>query len=373
MLALLLISAADLNSSFLKPQVQILTETILQDDTAATALGGYLDVETRPWFDLSAKIRFSTSQKVGLLTSTDAAGSSDLFSEEGNSFSLLNLANLRFNNNRFNAKIGRIILNTPYADPDDYRMLINTFEGFDSLLRLGGGVSLQCFGASAQSGYDAEVQNRFSPIAEGSRGFVALAAKYEPAEDQMLSLWDYHADKVANFAYATYGMEHTFASDAEVEVTFEAAQMREYADSGIDGTVFGVELEAEYEGYMAGFIYERVDVGRSKHVSDGFGDGPYETSMDELSLGEVSEENPGTDINAYKGRIGLEIGEVEVEYDFGYFDLKTFEESALEHDFYVYWPLNDQWRFYMILTDAETEDERTQRIFTRIDFTFNTQ
>lgn len=369
---LLLVAVAHAEPSVISPTIHLTTQSIVEDDTTATAVGGYLNIVTTPWHNLSAEVGFTTSQKIPLLNSDDAAGSSELFDENGDSFTNLNLANIRYQTKVLDAKIGRIILDTPYADRDDYRMVINTFEGFHATYTPLEELSIEGFGARAQSGYDAQYQNRFSPIAEGSDGFLAASLTYSPLEELSMSIWDYEADNIANFAYATLGYENELNDDVALEITLEAAHMQEYAQSEIDGTVLGVELEVEAYNLLLGFIYEYADVGENSYVSDGFGDGPYETSMDELSLGEVSEENIGSDIAAYKWRLGVDIRSLNIEYNFAYFDLRASAEHNLEHDVILFWDINEEWNFSTIYTYAQEDDETIKRLFTRLDFTFET-
>jgi hypothetical protein len=355
--------------------------------TAGTAVGGIFGFDTASLYGCSLRIAAYTSQKVHALNSSDPINqNSQLFDAEGNSYAYIGEAGIVYKNTRFQAMAGRIRIDTPYADSDDIRMSPNSFQGAWGALDISNDLQAQAYFLTGWAGVDSgDDQNVFKPLIDDGYGIAGGALIYKPNENG-ISFWYYNMDKVADVFYAEASGEQFVTGNFHIEWGVQGAHIRERSDSGVYGSVIGTVLIFEYKSAYFGIAYNRVFTGSSSRVTDGFGSGPYYTSLDKQTIGNVSALAPGKDLNAYRLNLGFEltplgIKGLNIELLHGHFALADSAVEVEESDVALSYAITNRWHLESIYStvdlmniDYTNPDNRVlrdfQRLVTRLDYSF---
>jgi imipenem/basic amino acid-specific outer membrane pore len=282
------------------------------NDTSATAIGGRFGFDTAAYRGVKFHAAAYTSQKLPVLNPDDKSLATDFFDADGESFTYLAEANIAYEGETFQAMAGRMRLDMPYADSDDLRMAPNTFEGAWAHLDANEHVKAQAYFLSRWAGFDSgEDQDRFKVLyedEEGDAGWGAagLSASYLFDEQNELSLWYYYIDKMSSIVYMEADAHHYFRDDLHLEYGLQGSTIRELSGSAVEGDTVGAFGILHYGGFFGGFAYNHAFVSGENIITDGFGGGPYYTSLDEATIGAVSEAAPGEDVGSWRVGVGLE-------------------------------------------------------------------
>ena len=361
----------------IKPSLVIQTAAIVENSKSAVAAGGRLGIESNKVYGVSVQVDMFTSQKIPYIYPYTATLHVAFFCSRNDSFSYLGLASINYSSEAISGKIGLIELETPFADIDDYRMLVNTFQGFTSTYTVTEGLSLSVFGANAWAGFDSgDSINTYKELSTNSLGFAASGLSWELGEDHAMTVWYYYVDKMAHLGYFDYGYSQTFGTGATLGIKIEAAAMSELSNSNVSGKVAGVELSAGHKGFSLTAMYEYALVSAGKNISNGFGGGPYLTSMDETTIATISEAQQGSDISAVTVGIGYEvIDSLAFSYAFAYQDAIEVTANVIEHNLGVSYEASENLGFQMMYTNyselsSTVVDTSFNRLFARIDYTY---
>ena len=95
-----------------------------------TSIGGVLKYETAEWNGVKLAAAAYVSQKLHFATGSfdEGKASPDFFAEETKSYAYVGEAYLDYTLGDLNLRVGRQLIDTPFADTDDIRMHPNTFE-----------------------------------------------------------------------------------------------------------------------------------------------------------------------------------------------------------------------------------------------------
>ena len=212
-------------------------------------------------------------------------------------FTYIGEASIDYADNIIQAKLGRLKVETPYANSDDIRMAPNTFEGAWLSVEYTDAFKTQLFYFKNWAGYDSQdedsnsSQNEFkSLVSDDSFGMLGGSFIYEYAKNSELSLWYNYIDDMATIVYAEMiGIYFTDIENLHLDYGLQASHIEELENSGVDGNVFGALAILHYNGFFLGGAYNISLSDAGKSVSNGFGGGPYYTSLDEASISAVSE------------------------------------------------------------------------------------
>ena len=375
MLEMLLATATPSETSSIETKALFRTASLIQDSTYASAVGGFLEVKTEEYAHFSGQVRMSTSQTIPYITGEGEYFHGDLSSSTGTSYSLVSLANIIYSRKNIQLNVGRIELDTPFADIDDYRMTTNTFEGFSSEFTPTEDTVLRLFGATRMSGYDSPAVETFTRLSDEVAGFVALSGDIKLGENHLISIWDYYVEDMTNIAYATYNFEKSFSTGASILATAEIASMQELSASSVGGTVGGFASEASHKGFTLGFAYEYLFANDDQYIASGFGGGPYLTTMDNMTFSGVSEMAPGHNIQAALFKAGMEGESYGVEYAVAYYNADESSVAIMEQNIAFYWSLQKDWNLEATLVRQNDlsgdESVNMHYAFVRLDYSFN--
>ncbi len=308
-------------------------------DTTATALGGILGFNTASLGGFKLHVAAYTSQKLAYLNPSDMHLNPDFFNSEGESFTYMAEAGIDYADDMLHLSAGRIRIDTPYADSDDLRMAPNTFEGAWTDIAFTDTLSTQLYYLSRWAGFDSETeQHRFKPLYdEKSWGGVGGALNYTFLEAHEWSLWYYHADCFSDIIYSELSGKIDFGDAFYAEYGLQGAVLSELEGSGVEGTVIGALALLDYHGLFGGAAFNGAYVTKAHTITDGFGGGPYFTSLDESTIGFISEQAPGEDILAIRLGLGYEFDALgaeglSIELVRGIFDAQYHKERYYEDD-----------------------------------------
>ena len=304
----------------------------------ATAVGGRFGVKTAELYGFSAVAALQTSQKFwGINPSGTDALHPELYGSGGEPFTYLSEAQLQYRLGDLLLRGGRMKIETPYADPDDIRMAFNTFEGVSAGYAASDRLSIDLLYLARWAGFDSgEAQSEFVRLAEGSDGMMAAGLLYTPADEAEVSLWTYHVDGQYDLLYAEAVGRIHFRPLLHLEWGLQAVQMHALQGSGIEGNVVGAMGILHYRNLYGGLAYNRATVTADHVVTDGFGGGPYFTSLDEATVAAASEIFAGHDLSVYRLGGGVGFGDSEggfhLEAVYGLFDPEALPSSIAETD-----------------------------------------
>jgi len=245
------------------------TEDSDKKTTSTLSMGGRVSLSTKPIYGINATATLFTTNPLfgkkseGMFLSSDERG-----------YSIVGESYLEANFGKNIIKVGRQILDTPYADSDDIGMIPNSFEGYSLVNQDIEDSTIVLALLDRWSGVDAPLPERFTKIQESGDAFFSAGFIYEGLANTTLQAWHYKLDNV-NFNYAEigYGTER-----------FNIAL--QYTDQDNSNVAYGLSVGGEMEGLSLHMAYNRVD----GMVSNGFGGGPFFTSSEDHTIAEVTDQ-----------------------------------------------------------------------------------
>jgi imipenem/basic amino acid-specific outer membrane pore len=293
-------------------------DNAIDTDTYGTSLGGMLKYETGEWNGLKLGVAGYLSQKIHPATGSfdDGKANPDLFGEDTASYTYVGEAYVDYTVSDFNLRIGRQLIDTPLADTDDIRMHPNSFEaaiasysGLEGTTFVGGYVT-------RWAGYDSgDDISKFKKLAgDESDGALVLGIVNESVENLSLQGWYYGIDKLADAFYADATYTIPFSETMGLELAGQYTYFDESNDaldtttglytvpSNVDGRVYGVSAALNVSGITLGAAYNKASNHDGKVVVNGFGGGPYFTSMEEMTIEGYE------DVKAYQLSAELDMG-----------------------------------------------------------------
>jgi hypothetical protein len=345
------VSGANIDEAFKSGTVsaQIRAAYIDQDnaigaDTYGTAVGGQLKYETGTWNDIKLGVAAYVSQKLSFATGDNENANNDLFANNADSYVYLGEAYIDYAVNDFALRIGRQKIDTPLADTDDIRMHPNTFEaaiatykGFEGTTLVGGVVKRF---AGYDSGNDISEFKKLDGA--DSHGAAVAGIVNESIENLAFQGWYYGIDNMANVFYTDAMYAMALSETSGIEVAAQFGQFNESLNSTIDGTVYGVGASFNIDRLTVGAAYNKVNSDTGKAIVNGFGGGPYFTSMEEMTIDGL-EDAKAYQLNAELDMSGAGIEGLTLAALYGNFKGKTggLDSKVSEFDVILAYELNE--------------------------------
>lgn len=354
----------------------------------ATAFGGEFGFDTAAYYDFKFHVAAYLSQSMNALNPSKPNRNEDFFDVNGNSFIYLAEASIDYNSDIFQARIGRVKVETPYANSDDIRMAANTFEGAWANINYTSELNTQVIYFNRWAGYDSQdedtllSQSEFKNLVDDDNfGMLGVSLTYEYTRDSEASFWYNYIDGMAAIAYAeATGIYYIDGDKVHLDYGFQISSISELNNSNIDGEVLGAMLIMNYKGIFAGFAYNIAYSGKDKYITDGFGGGPYYTSLDEATLAAMSESAVGTgnssnNVEAMRVGAGYEFENIGVDglvLEFVFGKLYNSKRTIKEKDIIMTYEISDRWYAEAIYTnyDSSMDNNTFDRTLLRIDYNF---
>lgn len=258
------------------------------------SVGGHLGYQTAKYYGFDLGATFYTTNKIDKKSGNAYENDNTLFNEDGHGYTVLGEANIGYTTGKTNIRVGRQSINTPFAAPNNFRMLPNSFEGVvvknsdvtDTKFELGhitrvqtsgfansvpvaGGVLdstnslarlslLYGFGPGYEVGKFVSIADVYlgSTNNKSTNGMTYLNAKYTGVEGLTISLWDQYIHDIMNIVVAKVSYKtkvagvNTFASAFYTKQDDVGANLLGKAfDSGsgakgVDSTQYGAMIKA---------------------------------------------------------------------------------------------------------------------------------
>ncbi len=338
----------------------------------SAAIGGKIGIVSPSFYNFSFNIAAYISQNLHMV---DAAQESyDFLDAKGNSYIYLGLASIDYNSNDLEVKVGRYDVDMPYANTDDIRMSPNSFEGAWENFRYDESFSSQFFYISRWAGFDSQdvdalqSQNEFKKLVVDGFGMAGASLSYRFDQNNELSLWQHYIDKLTAITYAELNGVWYFDTKLHFNYGLQFSHLQELDNSQVQGDVLGFMTMLHTGEIFFPFAYNLVLSDEQNVITDGYGGGPYFTSLDEATIASASEYLRGENIAAYKVGVGYEYKDAVFEYAYGYMrgDVKYLKE----HNFILSYNMDNTIVLEMIYTDYKTMDDRMDRFLFRAEYNF---
>lgn len=280
----------------------------------ASAIGGELGITTAEYNDISINGVFTVSQSLSFLNPSKKDLNEDFFGKNVDSYAYLSQFSIDYNKDGVRARAGRIKIETPYANSDDIRMAANTFEGIDIRYDYDQNLKIDMFYINRWAGYDSQdedsllYQDSFKKLVDnGSFGMSGISLTYKYDKESEATIWYNYIDKMCSILYSEIiGIYFTKYEDFHIDYGLQVSMINELENSNIDGDVFGAMLIFHYGNVFFGGAYNIAVVDEGNQITNGFGGGPYYTSLDEATISAVSEALPGENAKAFRVGVGYE-------------------------------------------------------------------
>lgn len=146
-------------------------------------------------------------------------------------------------------------------------------------------------------------------------------------------------------------------------------------NSNVDGNVYGGMLIFHYNNIFLGGAYNTALVDEGKYITNGFGGGPYYTSLDEATISAISEALPGEDSKAARIGLGYEFNEGYLKgavLEFVYGKLYHDSSAVYEKDIILSYDYNEKLRVGATYAkyDCTCDKNNFDRYLLRLDYNF---
>jgi len=333
-----------------------------QTNNTNAAIGGSLFYEKHILDNFKAGVGFYTTHR--LMDKDDDGVGSGLFDGDDNSYSILGQAYIDYSIDKTNVKIGRQQIDTPFADSDDIRMVPNLFNAYILSNTNIENTTLILAKVNQWSGVDKEnAPEKFDRLS--GDGVIMASAIYDGIKDTTMSAWYYNVDKLTSIVY----IELSTAFNG-VNVDSQFANFAETDNSTINGNVWGIALGYENDNFNIGLATNFVSADNTDTITNGFGGGPYLTSMEETTLDGLT-----GDSFAYMVNGGAKIiDRLSLNVAYGSFEDGSKNTEIDEFDVAVEYEVNEQLNVVGLYTNVSTtinqvDDKETS--FDRVQFYAN--
>ncbi len=357
--------------------------TLQKDEKRAAAIGGVIGVNTASYKGVSLHIATYISQSLEFLNPDKNKINEDFFNSDKDSFAYIAEASLQYNNKKFQSMLGRIKVETPYANSDDIRMAANTFEGAWLNIDYDSDLKTQILFLNRWAGYDSQddegiglSQDTFKNLVNDKAfGMLSASLSYEFAKESELSFWYNYIDEMSIIHYCEIIGVYQINAQSYLDYGVQISKIYELDDSNVNGKVFGAMLIAHYNGWYFAGAYNAALVNDGDYITSGFGGGPYYTSLDEATIEAVSE---ASRMNSYAYRIGSGydfskfVDGLNIEIVYG--QLYNEKETITEEDLVLTYKVAKKWLIESVYTNYRSQNDNNNNTFDRyllkIDYNF---
>lgn len=336
--------------------------------TYTTALGGQLKYETASFYGFSIGAALYTSHAITAWSGDKSLGefNEDMTGAKGY-YDILAESYINYQYEGFNLRVGRQLIDTPYADSDDIRMTPNTFQGAIATYALNNFTFLGGYLTKWQ-GPDATYE--FEKMVADSDGIAVVSAAY--ADDALeAGAWYYNVDKAVDIYYTDVAYTYVLNDNMPLKVALQVGHQEEIDNSGIAGTLYGAMAELAVSGFTLGVAFNQTKMDDGHEYITGFGGGVGFVNMYEMTATVLSILHSTT---AWKVSVAYDFSSLgaeglSIEYDFADFDAgKNFE--AREQNFIFTYAPSEEWDFEAIY--ASIDDKHHDLSENQTDISFDT-
>ncbi|MBU0720934.1 porin [bacterium] len=354
-----------------------------KEEKSASSFGGEFGFNTAAYKGFSLHAGIYVSQSVEFVNPPKADRNEDFFARDLDSFAYVAESSIDYRDDYLGVKIGRVKVDTPYANSDDIRMAANTFEGGWAQYNYTPKLNTQIVYLNRWAGYDSQdemaglYQDEFKNLVdEESFGMLGASLSYEYDENSEALFWYNHIEGMSAIAYAeVIGIYFIDGYGLHLDYGLQYSNIRELDDSNVAGDVYGAMSILHYKGAFLGGAYNLAVVEDGKYITDGFGGGPYYTSLDEATLAAISEAHPGNNAKSFRVGAGYEFLDMPLDgmiVEFVYGELYNDFGRIKEKDAIISYDFEDMWHVEALYTSYESSSGKNSfdRALVRVDYSF---
>ncbi len=303
--------------------------------SSTLSLGGNLGIKRDLIYGISLDARFYTTNA---LLGKD---SEEMFLDSNNnSYSILGEAYIQTKLGKSILKIGRQIVDTPYADSDDIAMIPNTFQGITFSNNDIKDTTLILNSLNRWAGVDTNRAEEFNRMQNSNEAVLTAGIIYEGVKDTTIQAWHYKLDS-KDFNYFEIGYENE-----------QFNLSTQYTTQGNNNSAFGILANVNLDKLILATAYNKTD----GVISNGFGGGPFFTSSEDHTIADVNNQEAILIGGEYSiNDINLAITHV------------NFDKGENETDYMTYYTFNKNLSLNLIYSDMYN-DGKMVRFFTNYNF-----
>ena len=157
--------------------------------------------QTPAWRGISAAVTGYTAQRLPF--SPQAWDGASVLGPQQKSFSVLGQSNLRYNSSALDLVIYRQLLDTPFLNPYDFRMVPVAYEAYTAKVKPGADWQIVVSQVAAIKEWtDTQFRSLSSAAGYGGNSQLTMAGVlYAPSEGPKFQLWNYQAYDLMNTSY----------------------------------------------------------------------------------------------------------------------------------------------------------------------------
>jgi len=281
-------------------------------DTFTTAVGGQLKYELASYKGFNAGIAFSTAQDLSFATGdSQTSKNNDEISSAAGNYTQLSEAYINYVSGAFNFRAGRQLIDTPLADSDDIRIVLNTFEAYIATYEVEN-LTVMAGNLQTWQGTDAGLDDAWVNAGEKGTWFAGVAY----GEEINLQLWYYNIAQLTNAIYAEAGYTIGMAEGIELSLNAQYLNETELELSGTEANIYGALVEFFLGDLGVSIAYNQADKKSGKASVSGFGGGTMFTSMDTMIIDEIANDR---DARAIVGGLSYAFDTLGFVYAYGNF------------------------------------------------------
>jgi hypothetical protein len=129
---------------------------------------------------------------------------------------------------------------------------------------------------------------------------------------------------------------------------------------------------AHMNDFFIGGALNFASVDANQSVTDGFGGGPYFTSLDEATIAYASSLLPGENILMYRLSLGYDFRSYNSSFEYAYGKMASKDAYIKENDFVYTYNKDEKWQAQVVFASYKTKDDLQSfsRFVARIDYNF---
>lgn len=301
--------------------------------TSGVGFGGQIKLETEQWKGMQFAISSYFSEKLEALSGDNTTNTlnSDFLNANSKSYAYLGEAYVNYAFNNGSMRFGRQQLNNPFINTDDIRMHPNTFTAIWLNMALSENLTLDAGRVTQMAGFDAGSPDRFIRIS--NEGVSALGLTYKMKAHHTFQGWYYDFDD----EYSQYYLDAAY-KNGNFSGGLQYSQYNEEKNANIDGSVWGVTASYGFGPVTLGLSINQGSNDAGESASLGLGGGNYFASMDEMTVGDLTNASAQVVSIEYAATdhlsVGLAVGQFED-------DNKTTTDTR-ETDFVLGYSVNEK-------------------------------
>lgn len=359
------IKKATTSGHFRLGYISVAPEVVGEKATTGAAIGGQIKFETAEWNRLQFAIAPYFSEKLESLSGDQANAelNTDFFDSNGDSYAYIGEAYVNYAFSKGSIRIGRQTLDTPFINTDEIRMHPNTFRALWLNMGLSNNLVLDAGFVTQMAGFDSGgSQDKFKNASND--GVSVLGLSYKMKAHHTFQGWYYDFNDQYSQAYLDAAYEN-----GNFSAGLQYSKYDEVKNSNINGSVWGVTASYALADFTFALAINESSNGAGESSSLGLGGGNYFASMDEMTIGDLTNASAQVVSVKYEATENFSASLAVGQFEDG--NKTTIDTS--ETDFALAYSVNDKLDVefvYAVVDNKADASASFSRNFARVNYNF---